>query len=344
MMIEIIDIKDVFSWNERVKSFVNHDVYYLSGYVKAFMVHGDGLPQLLYYESDSLRAMYVYMKRATALPGVFDSITPYGYGGVLFEGETSSVELERFWNAYLKIMEEEHIVDNFVRYHPMLQNAVPMKAISSVVDLGKTVAMDLSSPEIIWDNLDSKNRNMIRKAEKNGVEIHHGKGMDLLEKFRIIYNATMLKDQAEPYYFFEEKFYQSIDVDLHDHYEMFYAKLEERIIAMSIVIFANQRMHYHLSGSDIEYRNLAPTNLLLYKAALWGCGQGFKAFHLGGGVGSGEDNLYKFKSVFNRHSDCLFSIGKQIFNQNSYNELVEIRKKNDASFNENSSYFPLYRS
>jgi len=28
-------------------------------------------------------------------------------------------------------------------------------------------------------------------------------------------------------------------------------------------------MHYHLSATDREYRNLAPTNLLLYEAACW---------------------------------------------------------------------------
>lgn len=136
---------------------------------------------------------------------------------------------------------------------------------------------------------------MIRKAEKNGIEIHHGKGLE----------------------FFEE-FYESIHNDLHDNNEMFWAQIPDegceggvRIIAMSIMIFANGRLNYHLSGSDIEYRNLAPSNLLLYKAALWGSEQGMKTFHLGGGVGSGEDNLYKFKAAFNKVSDYQFSIGKR---------------------------------
>ena len=77
------------------------------------------------------------------------------------------------------------------------------------------------------------------------------------------------------------------------------------------MLYGNKQMHYHLSGSLIEYRNLAPSNLLLYKAALWGCEQGFKTFHLGGGVGSGEDGLYKFKAAFNRNSNYQFSIGKE---------------------------------
>jgi hypothetical protein len=316
----------------------------LSGYVKAFYIHGDGDPFLLYYEGDGLRAIYVYMRRPTAIEGVYDSVTPYGYGGVLFEGDASEENKAAFWQEYLATMEQEHIVDNFVRYHPVLKNAVPMKPISNVIDLGKTIAMDLATPELIWDNINSKNRNMIRKAEKNGIVIEHGQGMDLFEKFIEMYNSTMDKDHAEEYYYFKLPFYESIHNDLRDNYEMFYAVYEGKIIAMSIMIFANGRMNYHLSGSDIEFRNLAPSNLLLYKAALWGSEQGFKTFHLGGGVGSGEDNLYKFKAAFNKNSDYRFSIGKQIFNQERYDELVKLRRESDPIFDENSQYFPLYRA
>lgn len=343
-MIELFDLAHSAEWDNKVKSFTDYDVYYLSGYVKAFHIHGDGDPYLLYYEVEGLRAIYVYMRRPTDIEGVYDSVTPYGYGGVLFEGDTSEDNLKDFWKAYLDEMAKEHIVDNFVRYHPVLRNAVPMKIISNVIDLGKTIAMDLSSPEVVWDNIHSKNRNMIRKAEKNGIIIEHGKGMDLFDKFIEIYNATMDKDHAEAYYYFKRPFYESIHNDLQDNYELFYALLEDKIIAMSIMIFANGRLNYHLSGSDIEYRNLAPSNLLLYKTALWGCEHGFRTFHLGGGVGSGEDNLYKFKAAFNKVSDYQFSIGKQVFDQQLYDELVGLRRRSDEAFDETSQYFPLYRS
>jgi len=343
-MIRVYDIQQAKTWDEVVTSFANYDIYYQSGYVKAFQIHGDGDPQLLYYEADGLKAIYVYMKRKTAIEGYYDSVTPYGYGGVLFDGDTSEQNLQAFWKAYVEKMKEEGIVDNFVRYHPVLANAIPMKQISTVIDLGKTIAFDLASPEVIWENIISKNRNMIRKAEKNGITIEHGKGMDLLDKFTEIYNATMDKDHAEEYYYFKRPFYESIDSDLQDNYEMFYALYEGRPIAMSIMIFANGRLNYHLSGSDIEYRNLAPSNLLLYKAALWGYEQGCKTFHLGGGVGSGEDNLYKFKAAFNKNSDYQFSIGKEIFDLEKYDELVALRAKQDPDFNPESKFFPLYRS
>lgn len=343
-MVCIYSIEDNTKWDDIVRRFSNYDVYYLSGYVKAFQIHGDGDPQLLYFEADGLKAIYVYMKRRTAIEGYYDSVTPYGYGGVLFDGDTSEQNLQTFWKAYVEKMKEEGIVDNFVRYHPVLANAVPMKICSDVIDLGKTVAMDLTSEEVIWTNIHSKNRNMIRKAEKNGIEIKHGQGLELFDEFINIYNATMDKDNAEEYYYFKPEFYRSIHEDLKNNYEMFWAEYEGKIIAMSIMIFANGRLNYHLSGSDIEYRNLAPSNLLLYKAALWGCKKGMKTFHLGGGVGSGEDNLYKFKIAFNRFSDYQFSIAKHIFNKVKYDELVEIRAKEDANFNRESRFFPLYRA
>lgn len=343
-MIKIYNVDQTFFWDEIVKSFPKWDVYYLNGYVKAFMIHGDGMPQLLYYESDDLRAIYVYMLRETSVVAFYDSITPYGYGGVLFDGNISSNAVEIFWKEYLEKMKQLGIVDNFVRYHPVLGNAVPMKAVSTVIDLGHTIAFDLSSPEVIWENIISKNRNMIRKAEKNGIVIKHAKDLSLFTDFMRIYNGTMDKDHAEAYYYFKEAFYESIHRDLYDHYEMFYAELEGKIIAMSIILYGNGQMHYHLSGSLSEYRNLAPTNLLLYQAALWGCEQGFHTFHLGGGVGSGEDNLYKFKAAFNRNSNYQFSIGKMIFDEKKYKELVDLRAANDSSFDSKSSFFPLYRS
>ena len=343
-MMQIFNMNQAKEWNNLVQSFTNYDVYYLSGYVKAFQIHGDGEPQLFYYDEKGLRGIYVYMKRKTAIEGVFDSITPYGHGGFLLEGDTSEENVKALWAAYVDRMKEENIVDNFVRYHPVLANAVPMKTCSDVIDLGKTVAMDLTSEEVIWKNIHSKNRNMIRKAEKNGIVIKHGQGLELFDDFIKIYNATMDKDNAEAYYYFKPEFYKSIHEDLKDNYEMFWAEYEGKIIAMSIMIFANGRLNYHLSGSDLQYRNLAPSNLLLYKAAMWGMEKGMNTFHLGGGVGSGEDNLYKFKIAFNRFSDCQFSIAKHVFDNEKYDELVAERASRDAEFDKESKFFPLYRS
>lgn len=343
-MIRVLGLSQHEEWDAIVRSFPNYDVYYLSGYVRPFMIHGDGDPCLLYAEGDTWKAIYVFMKRKTFVEGIYDAITPYGYGGVLFDGSYAQQDLQNFWSSFNKTMKEECIIDNFVRYHPVLNNAAQSRNFTSVIDLGKTIVVDLTSPEAIWNNMTSKKRGKIRKAEKNGIEIHCGQGMDLFREFMPIYNATMKKDDATDYYYFEMPFYEAIHEGLKDHYEVFYATWNGKIIMMSVMLYCNCQMHYHLSGSLQEYRHLEANNVLLYKAALWGYEHGLKTFHLGGGVGSSDDPLYTFKAGFNRHSNCQFSIGKQIIDTVKYNDLVRMKKEENPLFDESSSFFPLYRS
>lgn len=349
-MTGIYNINEAVGWDALVRTFANYDVYYLSGYVKTFRIHGDGDPQLFYYEADGLRGIYVYMKRKTTIEGVYDSITPYGYGGFLLEGDTSEENLCKLWNAYTDKMNEENIVDDFVRYHPVLKNADAMRSVSDVIDMGRTIAIDTTSSDIIWSNLHIFNRNRIRKATKNGIVIRHGKFDEaLIDTYMLIYGQTMDKNRAGNYYYFKREFYESIATDLKDNYELFWAELSSqdggqtpgKIISMSIIIYANERMHYHLGGTLIEYRNLAANNLLFYKAALWGCEHGMKTFHLGGGLGSCEDGLYRFKSRFNRLSDFQFCVAKNIFNQEKYDQLVEMCAQEHPEFDRASKFFPL---
>lgn len=353
-MFEIITLDNLDYWDEIVTSFAQYDIYYLSGYSKGFYIHGDGIPLLFYYHDDDIRGICVMMKRDISQneyfknkfkPNtLFDIVTPYGYGGFIFEGKLDAESLRKFEGIYRDKLKDENIVSVFLRYHPLLQNADYVRGISDIIDLGSTIAMDLESEEVLWKNVIPKNRTSIRKAIKRGVTIKHGKDLSLFEKFTEIYNGTMDHDEADDYYYFGNDFYKSIHNDLYDNYEIFYAEYEGEIIAMSIILFANDMMHYHLSGAKFEYRPMAPTNLLLYEAALWGSNKGFKSFHLGGGLGSGEDGLFKFKKSFNKNSGLQFSIGKQIVIPDMYNKLVEIRKKEDIDFNENSSFFPLYRA
>lgn len=353
-MIKIIPFEQKPIWDEIVFSFKNHDVYYYHGYVDAFKVHGDGTPILIYYESTAVRGMYVTMKRDLSLlpctcgmiqPGEwFDLTSPYGYGGWLFEGDMTDEQLHSFYKEYATYMLVHHYVCNFVRYSPVSNNANVLKPLGCVTDLGKTVTIDLVNKDVIWNNITSKNRNMIRKAIKNNVIIGHSKPThELMATFKQIYDETMRLDKAVDYYFFGDSFYQSLIENLSDNTEVFYATKDDKVIAVSIILYTNGKMHYHLSGTVSEYRNLAPTNLLLYQAALWGLSKGFDQFHLGGGLGSGKDGLYKFKASFNRQSDNQFSIGKEIFNKEMYQQLVSWREELDPQFDNSSSYFPIYR-
>ena len=344
MALTVYTLEQSEQWDAVVRSFQKYDVYWLSGYVKAFQIHGDGAPLLFYYEDEQTRGINVVMKRDVSKDPhfkgrigantYFDFATPYGYGGWIIEGE----DTEGLFSEYQKWLDKNGIISEFVRFHPMVKNHEHMDTFYEVIQLGEVVHMDLDSPELIWNNISSKNRNMIRKAIKNDVKVYNGRFPEIFEKFRTIYNGTMDKDDAEEYYYFGEEFYKSILNDLPQNSQIFWAEKEGQVIAASIMIGANGYLNYHLSGSLREFSSLAPGNLILYTAALWVCANRYKTFYLGGGVGSGEDSLFKFKRAFYKDDLNHFYIGKRIYDQEKYDELVNMREPTE------SGYFPKYRA
>ncbi len=348
-MLKIYTLDDREKWDEVVKSFSNHDIYWLSGYVKAFKIHGDGEPILIYIENGSARGINVVMKRDIAdIEGLskdipsnkyFDLSTPYGYGGWIIDGEKEA----SFLSEYEIWASKNNIISEFVRFHPMVRNHEFCENDYEVVGLGEVVHMDLSSPEVIWSNISSKNRNHINKAIKSGVKIYNGRFPEIFHTFKIIYDGTMERDTATDYYFFEPKFYESILTDLPQNAQVFWAEKDDQIIAASIILAQNGRLNYHLSGSRKETNIYAPTNLLLYEVALWGSANGYKTLYLGGGVGSGEDSLFKFKRAFYKGDLNRFYIGKKIFDVDKYNELVEKKTKSSPECVQ-STFFPKYRA
>lgn len=348
--IKIYTLEDTEGWEQCMSQFAQCDVYYLPGYTKAFELNGDGEPLLFYYECGGKRAANVVMKRRVPVKRILtendaclreycDFATPYGYGGFLLDGDWRKEDKNRLYAAYEDYLKKEKAVAEFVRFHPGLNNARRVDDFYEVIDLGNTIQLDTSSKEMIWKNLTSKNRNMIRKAVKSGVKVYWGREPGLYETFETIYNQTMDKVQASDYYYFGKEFYRSILEDLKYRALMFYAEYEGEKIAMSIILTGSTGIHYHLSASRREYQQLAPTNLILYEAACFACEQGYQTFHLGGGLGSHKDHLYSFKKQFNRAEDRVFSIGRRIYDREVYERLCELNEPDPES-----GFFPKYRA
>ena len=351
-MISVLTIQQADEWNRIVKSFQHYDIYYLSNYVKAFNLHGDGEPLLFLYEDDQMRAINIVMKRDIAHDERFtgemlantyyDIATPYGYGGFLIEGTVTKESLKALDQEYSARCHQEGIVSEIVRFHPVLNNHEDVYDMYDICQLGKTITVSLSTKEEIWKNLNSNKKRWIKKAREAGVEVYWGRSPDLLTEFKHMYNGTMRGNNAKDYYYFNEAFYESVMKDLAHHSLIFYARYKGETIAMVLVIYSNGKIHHHLSASEIEYQHLAATNLVMYEIACWASENGFKTFHMGGGVGSREDSLYQFKQGFNKQSNTNFAIGKKIFDQQKYNQLIEIRTR-ECPINELESFFPLYR-
>lgn len=345
MSLQIYDVDRSEEWDSVVRSFKDYDTFWLSGYAKGFKIHGDGEPLLFYYEDMTTRGINVVMKRDVSQDihfegkiekkKYFDFTSPYGYGGWIIEGENS----QKLFQEYEMWCEKNEIICEFIRFHPVIENHKFSENYYEVIPLGNTIAIDLSSPEKIWNNFKSTCRTRIRKAQKSGVRIYKGQYKEIYSTFKSIYNETMIKDHAQNYYFFGDNYFTSVLEDLPNNAQVFYAIYEGKVISAAIMLMANGKMSYHLSGTLTDYLHLSPNNLLLYEAALWGYENRCKTLYLGGGLGSAEDDLFRYKKTFYQKGDAKrFYIGKKTYIQSKYDELLSLREPIESGF------FPMYRA
>jgi hypothetical protein len=314
------------------------------------MLHGDGEPLLITYEDDESRFCYTVMKQDIATcPGFvgelesntyYDFETPYGYGGPLSDVPIPRDSQERFIHELLVYCINQKIVSQFIRFNPVLGNHDVLAHVIQSRYLRDTIFMDTSSRDLIMSNMDGKNRNMIRKAIKNGITIER-RQIEHYHEFVSMYAETMQKNQADEYYLFSENYFASL-MAMHDHACIFYAMMNSKPIAGAIMLYNDMYMHYHLAGTHGEYRQYGPSNLLLYEAGCWASEHGIKKFHLGGGM-SPDDSLFLFKKKFNRNGHLPFVVGRTIFDPDTYDMLRLRRKEIDPTFDEENTFMIQYR-
>ncbi|MBO4926905.1 MAG: GNAT family N-acetyltransferase [Clostridiales bacterium] len=350
-MMKVISANQHDRWNEIVRSFKNWDIYYLNEYAVSFQMHGDGTPFLLYFESGESRMCYVVMQNDIAYAPYFknkieegkyyDWETPYGYGGPLSDDTIPEDKQRTFMDELCGYCVKNGIVSQFLRFHPLLLNHESAPVLFETRYLRDTIFISTQSPEQIMADMDSKNRNMVRKAIKNDVTIVR-KPISEYQDFIPMYEETMLKDEADEYYTFHEDYfrYQST---LSDHACFFYAMKDSQPIAGAIMYYNDRFMHYHLAGTHTEYRKYSPSNLLLYEASVWASQQGISKFHLGGGL-SPDDNLFGFKKQFNKNGRLPFCVGRTIFMKDAYSSLLSIRQSSDPSFDPENGRMIQYRA
>ena len=188
----------------------------MSEYAHSFMIHGDGEPFLIFYEDECARFCYVVMKQDIARCAMFqgkleegkfyDLETPYGYGGPLTDEEVGLASQKAFADEITEYCKDNNIVSQFVRFHPLLNNQDVLPNVIETRYLRETVYIDTLSPELIMQNMDSKNRNMVRKAIKNGVTVVR-KPVEDYQELVSMYVETMQKNNADEYYTFQEEYF-----------------------------------------------------------------------------------------------------------------------------------------
>ena len=271
----------------------------------------------------------------------YDIASPYGYGGPYIidcqDGRKDELvrTYEKQFSAYCQ---KNDIVSEFVRFHPIIQNALDFKDLYDAEYDRHTVGTDLTCEDPIQMEFSKSARKYIRRAIKTGITWDVIQAPSDVREFVKIYYSTMDRDKATDFYYFPEQYFEECIKLFGDHIILVRALYEGNVIAEGFYITYGDIIHAHLSGTLKEYIHLSPAYVIKYATAVWGKEHGYKLIHYGGGTSNEPENsLFQFKCKFTKKMLFDFYMGRKIWNKNIYEKLVNMTGKHDTNF------FPAYR-
>ncbi|SFI79651.1 GNAT family N-acetyltransferase [Myroides guanonis] len=298
---------------------------------------------------DSKLLVFSFQESFIALPIVirpidgtdyFDITSVYGYAGPIYNFEENYDETELivfFKNSFIDFCKEQNIVSVFSRLHPLIDQESIIETLGEIVDLNKTVSIDLNQfAEVQRKEYRKSLKSDLSQLRRKDIMVREASNKEEVDAFIEIYYETMDRvSAASSYYFSKEYFYNFLNNDDFTS-KLLVAIKEDKVIAGAIFTITDKIIQYHLAGTTEDYIRDTPMKLILDEARLFGNTTKAESLHLGGGVGGhDDDSLFRFKSGFSKDFKQ-FSVWKYIVDQKIYDELSKEKAK--------SNFFPLYRS
>ena len=320
------------------------DIYYDKEYLSLYLKKDEEIAEFSYKE-DNYSFYHLAIKRPIKSIGeikindnYFDLETAYGYGG--YYSNTSNIDfLNRALNKFDIYCKDNNIIAEFSRIHPFNKTPCDIKAYYDFFVLDrKTISVNTSlSTEKRWETYPSKLRTIIRKCKK---ELTFRKTTNL-DAFIGLYEKTMLKNNADDFYYFDKSYFESLlklkNVEL---YEVLH---NDNVISASFVLFGQDIGHYHLSANDYENRKFNANYFILDSIFDIANEKGIKEFHLGGGrTNTEDDTLLRFKSKFSPSTQNFYISGK-IHDKDIYNKYITLWEKGKDKHIEYPKFFLKYR-
>jgi hypothetical protein len=229
-------------------------------------------------------------------------------------------------------------VATFLRLHPLLGNARLVPRTAGLVEVGGTVAWDVTPGRDLRTALHPHHRRTVGRADRAGVEVTVVLRPASLDGFRTLYEATMRRRLATPFYFFPSVYWTALAA----HGEalgllLVEASLDGGVVAALLCLSAGPWLHYHLGASTDDGRAAGASHRCFLAAAEWAQARGMTRFHLGGGVGGQVDSpLLTFKHRFDPVAPLLpFTVAKWVHDRDRYREL--------AGTSSTAGFFPPWR-
>ena len=317
------------------------DIYYQREYLELYLKKGESIFEFSYEQNESL-FYSLAIKRVIKKVGnikvsenMYDLESVYGYGG-FYSSSDDKEFIKKALLSYETECKKQNIISEFIRFHPFNDT---VKLLDGYFDFfhhdRDTVYVDCTvSKELRWATYSCNTRNVLRRCEE---ELTFTRSNDI-ESFIELYEATMQKNEADDFYFFEREYFEKL-LSL-EGIALYNVMYKEKIIASAFFMFSQEFGHYHLSANNYEYKKQNANYYILDSIFNLATQKGIKTFHLGGGrTNADKDSLLKFKQKFSKQTKPFYIAGK-VYNKELYDRYTALWEEQSS---QNIAYFLKYR-
>jgi hypothetical protein len=343
------------AWLSVLRQSFQHDSYHLPSYQILAEKRGEGQGHLFVYsKGPDLIALPLLLRPLELVPGLeqigagwWDATSVYGYAGpVVSHTDFPASALKDFQAALREALQERRIVTVFSRLHPLIPQRGLLSGLGECKSMGQTVSIDLTLPiDVQRARYRKDHKYGINKLKRLGVTCLNDQDKSYLNEFIDIYHETMCRVNAADNYFFDRMYFERLISAPGLDVQLFICLLENEAICGGLFMLCDGIVQFHLSGTRTEFRKLAPTKLLIDTVRLWANEHKLQVFHLGGGVGSQEDSLFRFKAGFSDQRQE-FAVWCWVLLPDIYDQLCQEKAQwniRNGLKTASSEYFPAYR-
>lgn len=201
------------------------------------------------------------------------------YGGVMADAYETK---EALIDAALSVAHERHCGHVELRHTARQFNELPCKQ--------HKVAMRLPLDGSLWERIDRKVRNQIRKAEKSGLAVERG-GEELLGDFYDVF-ARNMRDLGTPVY--SKRLFQSVLRVFPERAQIHVVRLKDKAVAAGLTYRTRTMVQLPWASSIRQYNPLCPNTLLYWDAIQFARERYAGVFDMG--RSTPNEGTFKFKS------------------------------------------------
>ncbi|WP_178988842.1 peptidoglycan bridge formation glycyltransferase FemA/FemB family protein [Winogradskyella schleiferi] len=343
-MIEVITDKK--EWSEQLALAENLDLYHTFDYHHLSKTKDESAVLLKYTEGNTTLVLPLLL-RPIKNSDYKDATSVYGYAGLLAINIGEQFKKDNFHKALNAYFNDNKIISVFSRLHPFIEHQEELhNGLGKIVSLGKVVYINLTDAiEVQRARYNRRLKTYINKARKL-CTVFEGTVEEHLDTFINLYEDNMKRVDATEEYFFDKDYYHRLLSSTDFETQLILCRYNEtqEIIAGALFMKTGNIVQYHLSGLSDDYFELNPIKLIIDEVRITSTNEGYKIFNLGGGLGSEEDSLFKFKSGFSKDFET-FKIWKYIVDEDAYKTLTKNHLGTEIKTEDlNTGFFPAYRA